>query len=146
MVVSENTESILLEEVMLEVYNITEFYLTNSMKLTIYFLIFQNLSYFLLSFNILIIISHWFSHPGHFGKIGQRHLHFRKNKVFRPTANVENVWPLALKSGISLEARADGKVPVLDLTRSGVYKCLGKGRLPKTPLIVKAKFFSIAMT
>jgi hypothetical protein len=65
------------------------------------------------------------SHPGHFGKIGQRRLHFRANKVFKPTANIANVWPLALQSGISLEARTDGKVPVLDLNRSGVFKCLG---------------------
>jgi len=81
-------------------------------------------------------------HPGHFGKIGQRHLHFRKNKVFNPVANIQNVWPIALKAGVKLEKREDNKVPIIDLTKAGIFKCLGKGRLPAVPLIVKAKFFS----
>ena len=34
------------------------------------------------------------------------------------------------------------KVPVIDCTRAGYYKVLGKGLLPKQPVIVKAKFFS----
>jgi len=81
-------------------------------------------------------------HPGHFGKIGQRRLHFRKNKVYCPYTNIQSVWPIALKQGVKLEKRQDGKVPVVDLTHEGYFKLLGKGRLPDVPLIVKAKFFS----
>merc|ERR1712107_471504 len=34
------------------------------------------------------------------------------------------------------------KVPVIDVTKAGYFKVLGKGQLPETPVIVKAKFFS----
>lgn len=32
--------------------------------------------------------------------------------------------------------------PIIDLVWSGYYKVLGKGKLPKQPIMVKAKFFS----
>ena len=31
---------------------------------------------------------------------------------------------------------------MIDCVRAGKYKVLGKGELPKQPLVVKAKFFS----
>ena len=34
------------------------------------------------------------------------------------------------------------KAPVIDCTRAGFFKVLGKGALPKQPVIVKARFFS----
>ena len=34
------------------------------------------------------------------------------------------------------------KAVVIDCTKSGFFKVLGKGDLPKVPLIVKAKIFS----
>ena len=34
------------------------------------------------------------------------------------------------------------KVPVIDVTRAGFFKVLGRGAVPKVPVIVKAKFFS----
>ena len=36
----------------------------------------------------------------------------------------------------------EGKAAVLDVGKQGFFKVLGKGHLPKLPLIVKAKFFS----
>jgi len=36
------------------------------------------------------------------------------------------------------------KAPVIDVVRAGYHKVLGKGVLPKQPVIVKAKFFSHA--
>ena len=38
--------------------------------------------------------------------------------------------------------KAGGKAPVIDVSRAGYFKVLGKGNLPKQPLIVKARFFS----
>uniref|UniRef100_A0A8D2CRB7 Large ribosomal subunit protein uL15 n=1 Tax=Sciurus vulgaris TaxID=55149 RepID=A0A8D2CRB7_SCIVU len=35
-----------------------------------------------------------------------------------------------------------GAAPIIDVVQSGYYKILGKGKLPKQPVIVKAKFFS----
>lgn len=32
--------------------------------------------------------------------------------------------------------------PVIDVTKYGLFKVLGKGELPKQPLVVKAKFVS----
>jgi large subunit ribosomal protein L27Ae len=34
------------------------------------------------------------------------------------------------------------KAPVIDITKSGYFKLLGRGRLPAVPVIVKAKEFS----
>ena len=34
------------------------------------------------------------------------------------------------------------KAAVIDCINNGVFKILGKGELPKTPLVVKAKIFS----
>jgi large subunit ribosomal protein L27Ae len=39
-------------------------------------------------------------------------------------------------------AFVDPQVPVIDCVRAGYFKVLGKGLLPKQPVIVKAKFFS----
>ena len=38
--------------------------------------------------------------------------------------------------------KAGGKAPVIDISRAGYFKVLGKGNLPKQPVIVKARFFS----
>merc|ERR1712072_600367 len=57
-------------------------------------------------------------HPGFFGKIGVREEYAKE------------------------EVKAKGEVPVIDVTKSGFFKVLGKGRLPAQPVIVKAKFFS----
>ncbi len=39
-------------------------------------------------------------------------------------------------------AKDKTSVPVIDVTKAGFFKVLGKGRLPNQPLIVKAKWFS----
>eukprot|EP00795_Rhopilema_esculentum_P011659 gene11659-21907_t len=57
-------------------------------------------------------------HPGYFGKVGMRYFHKTNNKYHCPTVNLDKLWSL------------------------GFYKVLGKGVLPKQPVIVKAKFFS----
>ena len=35
-----------------------------------------------------------------------------------------------------------GQAPVIDLTDYGIFKCLGKGQLPKQPVVVKARYIS----
>merc|ERR1711862_80795 len=42
----------------------------------------------------------------------------------------------------ALKNNSADQVPVIDVTNAGYFKVLGKGRLPNTPVIVKAKFFS----
>merc|ERR1711976_505074 len=80
-------------------------------------------------------------HPGYFGKVGMRYFHKTQQKFHCPTVNVETLWSLVSEKTRTQNAGSD-KVPVIDVTRAGYFKVLGKGLLPKQPMIVKAKFFS----
>jgi len=82
-------------------------------------------------------------HPGYFGKLGMRNYHARPIKKFCPIINLDNLWALVSEqTRLQYKGHAEGKAPVIDCVRAGYYKVLGKGRLPKQPVIVKAKFFS----
>jgi large subunit ribosomal protein L27Ae len=39
-------------------------------------------------------------------------------------------------------AQNKDRIPVIDVTKAGFFKVLGKGFLPAQPVVVKAKFFS----
>ncbi|PHJ22161.1 60s ribosomal protein l27a [Cystoisospora suis] len=82
-------------------------------------------------------------HPGYFGKVGMRHFHLLKNQYVRPILNVDRLWSLVSKATFEkAEQGKDSKAPVIDVTKSGFFKVLGKGEMPKVPVIVKARFFS----
>uniref|UniRef100_G1Q334 Large ribosomal subunit protein uL15 n=1 Tax=Myotis lucifugus TaxID=59463 RepID=G1Q334_MYOLU len=70
-------------------------------------------------------------HPGYSGKVGMRHYPLKRNQSFCPAINLGKLWTL-----VSEQTRVNAA------KRSGYYKVLGKGKLPKQPVIVKAKFFS----
>lgn len=79
-------------------------------------------------------------HPGYFGKVGMRHFHHSKNPYFCSTINVDKLWTL-------VKGAADASVPageavVVDCVKAGFFKVLGKGVLPKKPVIVRARYFS----
>ncbi|XP_065913053.1 large ribosomal subunit protein uL15-like [Dysidea avara] len=81
-------------------------------------------------------------HPGYFGKVGMRYLHLTRNKHYCPVINVDKLWSLiSEQTRISHKKKTD-KAPVIDVVRAGYFKVLGKGVLPKQPVIVKARFFS----
>ncbi|XP_030050478.1 60S ribosomal protein L27a-like [Microcaecilia unicolor] len=80
-------------------------------------------------------------HPGYFGNVGMRHLHLKKNQYFCPTINLDKLWTLVSEQ-TSLNAAKNGPAPIVDAVHLGYYKVLGKGELPKQPVIVKVKFFS----
>ena len=90
-----------------------------------------------------ILMDKW--HPGYFGKVGMRHFHVLKNRYHCPTVNIDKLWSM-LPEETYEAAKAAGadakKAPVLDVTKKGIFKVLGKGELPEYPLIVKAKFFT----
>ena len=74
-----------------------------------------------------------------------RYFHKTNNQFFCPTINLDSVWSLVSEQTKEKYAKADGakdKVPVIDCVKAGYFKVLGKGQLPKQPVIVKAKFFS----
>ena len=84
-------------------------------------------------------------HPGYFGKVGMRHFHLLRNRTHCPTVNIDRLWTLVDADVQTKFASADGTkdaVPVIDVVKSGFFKVLGKGQLPKQPMVVRAKFFS----
>merc|ERR1712161_33303 len=83
-------------------------------------------------------------HPGYFGKVGMRYFHKTQNKFHCPSINVDRLWSLLSEQSREkyLEGKPSEKAPVIDAIAAGFYKVLGKGHLPKRPVIVKAKFFS----
>merc|ERR1711924_258841 len=59
------------------------------------------------------------------------------------TSTASGPWSRTMREQYAKsEVQAKGMVPVIDVTKSGFFKVLGKGRLPAQPVIVKAKFFS----
>ncbi len=71
-----------------------------------------------------------------------RSFHLKRNLSFCPTVNVDRLWSL-LPEGVYEKTKAGAELtPVLDVTKLGYFKVLGKGVLPKVPIVVKAKFFS----
>ena len=81
-------------------------------------------------------------HPGCFGKVGMRYYHKTMPKFYCPTVNCDRLWSLVSEQTWEKYAKETDKAPVIDCVRTGYYKVLGKGVLPKEPIIVKAKFFS----
>ncbi|CAM6002648.1 unnamed protein product [Sphagnum balticum] len=81
-------------------------------------------------------------HPGYFGKKGIRVFALQRNRSFAPSINLDKLWTLVTDESRLLHAANKDRVPVIDVTKSGYFKVLGKGFLPSQPLVVKAKFFS----
>lgn len=82
-------------------------------------------------------------HPGYFGKVGMRRFHLLRNQQWKPEINVDKLWAL-----IPTELRekhlsgSSDTAPVIDLTALGYAKLLGKGQLPKAPIVVRARYVS----
>merc|ERR1712223_265683 len=79
-------------------------------------------------------------HPGYFGKNGQRHFHYKRNQYHCPTVNLDKLWTLV--SEATRKASTEKKAAIIDVTKAGYFKVLGKGQFPATPCIVRAKEFS----
>lgn len=71
-----------------------------------------------------------------------RYFHKTTQKYHCPTMNIDKLWTLVPSETRQKAAGQDGMAPVVDVTKAGVFKVLGKGALPKQPIIVKAMFFS----
>eukprot|EP00088_Acartia_fossae_P014843 TRINITY_DN17_c0_g1_i4.p2 TRINITY_DN17_c0_g1~~TRINITY_DN17_c0_g1_i4.p2 ORF type:complete len:151 (-),score=47.31 TRINITY_DN17_c0_g1_i4:180-632(-) len=83
-------------------------------------------------------------HPGYFGKVGMRNFHKHPNvsNYATTTVNLDKLWTLVSEQTRVKYADKKDKAPVIDCSRAGFFKVLGKGVLPKQPVIVKARFFS----
>uniref|UniRef100_A0AC34QFJ6 Large ribosomal subunit protein uL15 n=1 Tax=Panagrolaimus sp. JU765 TaxID=591449 RepID=A0AC34QFJ6_9BILA len=81
-------------------------------------------------------------HPGYFGKVGMRNYHEKKNAKFSPIINLDKLWSLVPEEVRLKYKDVKDKAPVIDVLNYGYHKVLGKGNLPRQPVVVKAKFFS----
>lgn len=83
-------------------------------------------------------------HPGYFGKVGMRHFHLLRNQKWCPVVNVEHLWSLLPESSRDelQKSASESAAPVIDTLAAGYGKVLGKGKLPKVPIIVRARFVS----
>eukprot|EP00891_Asterochloris_glomerata_P005911 jgi/Astpho2/5911/Aster-02399 len=81
-------------------------------------------------------------HPGYFGKVGMRHFNIRKNQYFCPIINLDKLWSLVGEEVLQDAGKNKGQAPVIDVTKHGIFKVLGKGELPNQPVVVRAKFVS----
>merc|ERR1712050_609261 len=86
-------------------------------------------------------INYFKYHPGYFGKSGIRIFRQHKNRTFNPTVNIDKLWNLLSANAQAAYTKDTSKAPVVDVTKSGYFKVLGKGRL-QAPMVVKAKEFS----
>ena len=66
----------------------------------------------------------------------------KKNLSYCPTVNLDKVWALLPKDALEEAKKDTSKATVIDVTQHGIFKVLGKGVLPKVPVVLKAKFFT----
>jgi large subunit ribosomal protein L27Ae len=71
-----------------------------------------------------------------------RFFHLKRNKLHSPSINLDKIWTLVTDTSRRLYAQNKDRIPVIDVTKAGFFKVLGKGFLPTQPVVVKAKFFS----
>merc|ERR1711935_931992 len=81
-------------------------------------------------------------HPGYFGKSGVRVYRLHRNREFNPSVNIDKLWSLLSVNAQTQYTNDKTKAPVIDVTKSGFFKVLGRGRAPTVPMVVKAKEFS----
>ncbi|MCV4614666.1 uL15 family ribosomal protein, partial [Escherichia coli] len=81
-------------------------------------------------------------HPGHYGKRGIRVFRLHKNRIHCESINLDRLWSLVSDEARSKFTADATKAAVIDVTKAGFQKVLGRGRLPNVPLVVRAKFFS----
>ena len=83
-------------------------------------------------------------HPGYFGKLGMQNFHNHACMDYCPTINVDRIWSLIPESkrDAFLANKDATKAPVIDVTKYGYSKVIGRGILPEVPIVIKAKSFS----
>jgi len=67
----------------------------------------------------------------------------KTHRTFQPAVNLDCLWNLVGEQVLTeAKSRKDGKAPIIDVTNYGFSKVIGRGNLPKVPVVVRAKFFS----
>jgi large subunit ribosomal protein L27Ae len=83
-------------------------------------------------------------HPGYYGKSGIRVFRLHKNREYSKSLNLDKLWTLVSENARNtyLNNAKKDTAPVIDVTKNGYFKVMGRGRLPAVPVVVKAKVFS----
>eukprot|EP01083_Nonionella_stella_P002271 6528_1 len=85
-------------------------------------------------------INRW--HPGYFGKRGMAQYHLLPNRKYCKAINISEIWRL-VPDNIKKEClNSKDKAPLIDIVEAGYSKVIGKGRIPKQPVVIRARFFS----
>ena len=71
-----------------------------------------------------------------------RTFHKKNSLYYCPTINVDRLWSLVPEEVYAAAKAGAKEAPVIDVTKLGYFKVLGKGNLPEMPIVVKAKYFS----
>merc|ERR1712137_509613 len=85
----------------------------------------------------------WFDkyHPGYFGKIGMRRFHLKTATRYAPSVDIDRVLSFVPTQQLE-DCKGKAEMPVVNLLQHGFWKLLGAGKVPKQPVIVKARSFS----
>jgi len=59
-----------------------------------------------------------FSHPGFFGKKGQRHFHLKRNQYHCPVVNLDTLWSLVSNKTRENAEKSKDKAAVIDVTKA----------------------------
>lgn len=81
-------------------------------------------------------------HAGHYGKRGIRVFRLHKNRIHSEAINLDRLWTLLSDEARHKYIEEKQGNAVIDVTRAGYTKVIGRGRLPAVPVTVRAKFFS----
>lgn len=69
-----------------------------------------------------------------------------KNRTWCPIINCNQLWrlvPKEMKKKVLAQPRDNVELaPLVDVVEAGYAKVLGKGRIPRQPLVVRARYFS----
>ena len=68
-----------------------------------------------------------------------RRFHLKRNLLHNPTINIDKIWSLVSEQTRKNYSTVKDKAPVIDVTKAGFFKVLGRGRLPNQPVVIKAK-------
>ena len=75
-------------------------------------------------------------------------MHLKRCQEYSTSINLDKLWTLVSEQTYQLAKERvtkegeKAKAVVIDCVKSGFFKVLGKGVLPKLPIIVKARLFS----
>ena len=59
-----------------------------------------------------------------------------------PEVNVDRLWGMMPAEVYEKAKAGSSETPILDVSKLGYFKVLGKGVLPSIPIVVKARYFS----